>query len=54
VESLVIHPVTTTHHGLTDDERRRRGIVDGLVRLSVGLEDTTDLIADIERPLDPK
>jgi cystathionine gamma-synthase len=53
VESLVTQPVTTTHHGLTHDERQRRGIGDGLVRLSVGLEDTTDLIADIERALDP-
>lgn len=54
VESLVTQPVTTTHHGLTDDERRRRGIVGGLVRLSIGLEDAADLIADIERALDAR
>ena len=54
VESLVTQPVTTTHHGLTDDERLRRGIVGGLVRLSVGLEDVADLIADLERALDAR
>jgi len=51
VESLATQPVTTTHHGLTPDERRRRGIVDGLVRLSIGLEDTADLIADLQQAL---
>ena len=51
VESLVTRPVTTTHHGMDEAERRRRGIVDGLVRLSVGLEDPEDLIADLEAAL---
>ena len=51
VESLVTQPITTTHHGLTPTERGRRGIVDGMVRLSVGLEDTDDLIADLEQAL---
>lgn len=51
VESLVTQPVTTTHHGLSDDERARRGIVGGLVRLSVGLEDAGDLIADLDQAL---
>ena len=51
VESLVTQPVTTTHHGLTEDERARRGIVGGLVRLSVGLEDPEDLIDDLDRAL---
>lgn len=36
VESLATQPITTTHHGLTLEERARRGIVDGMVRLSVG------------------
>ncbi len=52
VESLVTQPITTTHHGLTPEERARRGIVDGMVRLSVGLEDAEDLIADLKQALD--
>lgn len=51
VESLVTQPVTTTHHGMKDDDRQRRGIVGGLVRLSVGLEDAEDLIRDLKRAL---
>jgi cystathionine gamma-synthase/methionine-gamma-lyase len=52
VESLVTQPITTTHHGLTPEERQRRGIVDGLVRLSIGLEEAEDLIADLRQALD--
>ena len=51
VESLATQPVTTTHQGLTDEERTRRGIVGGLVRLSIGLEDAEDLIADLDQAL---
>jgi cystathionine gamma-synthase/methionine-gamma-lyase len=51
VESLVTQPVTTTHHGLTEDERARRGIVGGLVRLSIGLEEPEDLIDDLDHAL---
>ncbi len=51
-ESLVTQPVTTTHHGLTPDERRRRGITDQMLRLSIGLEDPADLIADLRQALD--
>lgn len=49
VESLVTQPITTTHHGMTAEERARRGIVDGLVRLSCGLEDADDLVADLRQ-----
>jgi len=52
VESLVTQPVTTSHHDLDPAERRRRGIVDGLVRISCGLEDTEDLVADLQRALE--
>ena len=45
VESLITHPVTMTHADIDEAERRRVGISDGLVRLSVGLEDADDLIA---------
>ena len=51
VDSLVTQPVTTTHHGLPPEERQRRGISDGLVRLSIGLEDTDDLWADLSQAL---
>ena len=50
-ESLVTQPCTTTHHGLTPEERARRGISDAMLRLSVGLEDPEDLIADLEQAL---
>jgi len=51
VESLATMPVTTTHHGLSAEERARRGINDSMIRLSVGLEDPADLIADLEQAL---
>ena len=44
VESLITHPVTMTHADVEPEERARVGIIDGLVRASVGLEDTEDLI----------
>lgn len=52
VESLITHPVTMTHAAIPRDERIAAGITDGLVRLSVGLEDAEDLIADLERALE--
>jgi len=50
-KSLVIHPASTTHQQLTDDELRAGGIVPEMIRLSVGLEDPEDLIWDLERGL---
>jgi cystathionine beta-lyase/cystathionine gamma-synthase len=52
VESLVTHPVTMTHAGIPREERMRIGILDGLVRLSVGLEDPADLIDDLAEALE--
>lgn len=52
VESLVTQPITTTHHGMDPVERKRRGILDGMVRLSIGLEDSEDLIEDLRKALD--
>lgn len=46
-KSLICHPWTTTHQRLSADEKRRMGIGDGLLRLSVGLEDAADLIDDL-------
>jgi cystathionine beta-lyase/cystathionine gamma-synthase len=52
VESLITHPVTMTHAAIPAEERVKAGITDGLVRLSVGLEDVEDLIADLDAALD--
>jgi cystathionine gamma-lyase len=52
VESLVTHPVTMTHAAVPRDERMAAGITDGLVRLSVGLEDTEDLITALSEALE--
>ena len=52
VETLVCHPKTTTHSGLTADEMELAGIGDGLVRISVGIEDWRDLAADFEQALE--
>ena len=49
--STITHPATTTHHRLSDEERDKAGIDDGLVRLSVGFEDVEDLQADLARGL---
>ena len=49
VETLVSHPATMTHASVPAEERQRLGITDGLVRLSVGIEDVDDLIADLEK-----
>lgn len=48
VESLINHPATMTHASIPEDVRRERGIGDGLIRLSVGIEHIDDLIADLE------
>ena len=52
VESLISHPATMTHASVTPELRLELGITDGLVRLSCGVEDTSDLLADLERALD--
>jgi len=52
VESLITHPVTMTHAAVEAAERQRVGIIDGLVRLSVGLEDTDDLVNALGAALD--
>ena len=51
LESLITHPVTMTHADVEAAERKRVGITDGLVRLSVGLEDAEDLIAALDKAL---
>jgi len=49
VETLISHPATMTHASVPAEERARMGITDGLVRISVGIEDVEDLIADLDR-----
>ena len=51
VESLITHPVTMTHAAVEKAERERVGIIDGLVRLSVGLEDAEDLLEALDKAL---
>ncbi len=51
IESLVTHPVTMTHADVEPAERQRVGILDGLIRISVGLEDAEDLVAALEAAL---
>jgi O-acetylhomoserine (thiol)-lyase len=50
-KSLVIHPATTTHYRMSDEDLRKAGITAGTVRLSIGLEDPQDLIDDLDRAL---
>lgn len=51
VESLIGHPATMTHAAIPKAEREKTGVVDSLIRLSVGVEDADDLIADLEQAL---
>jgi cystathionine beta-lyase/cystathionine gamma-synthase len=51
VESLACHPTTMTHAAFPPEERLRRGITEGTIRLSVGIEDVDDLKADIDQAL---
>jgi cystathionine beta-lyase/cystathionine gamma-synthase len=51
VESLINHPATMTHASIPREERIKNGLSDGLIRLSVGIEDAEDLIADLENAL---
>ena len=53
VRSLIIHPASTTHRQLTDEQRAAAGAGDDVVRLSVGLEDAADIIADLDQALAP-
>ena len=51
VESLISHSATTTHAAVPQQERERIGITEGLVRISVGIEDIADILADLDRAL---
>ena len=49
VESLVQHPASMTHSGMSPEARATAGITDGLVRISVGIEDVDEIIADLDQ-----
>ena len=51
VESLAGHPATMSHGALSSEERARLGVTDNLVRLSVGIEDSEDLLEDLDQGL---
>jgi cystathionine gamma-synthase len=51
VESLVAHPASMTHASMTPEARRRAGITDGVIRLSIGIEEPEDLVADLDETL---
>ncbi|MCS7052615.1 MAG: PLP-dependent aspartate aminotransferase family protein, partial [Ignavibacterium sp.] len=51
VESLIQHPASMTHFSMGKEAREAAGITDGLVRISVGIENVDDLIADLEQAL---
>ncbi|HLO14275.1 MAG TPA: PLP-dependent aspartate aminotransferase family protein [Anaerolineales bacterium] len=51
IYSLILHPATSSHRSLTAEERRRIGISDGLVRLSMGIESAEDILADLDSAL---
>ncbi|MBT3910445.1 MAG: O-succinylhomoserine sulfhydrylase, partial [Rhodospirillaceae bacterium] len=50
-KSLTTHPATTTHQRLSEEDRAHLGITDGMIRLSVGLEDCEDLLEDLDQAL---
>jgi cystathionine gamma-lyase/cystathionine beta-lyase/cystathionine gamma-lyase/homocysteine desulfhydrase len=52
VETLISHPATMTHASIPEEERTRLGVTPGLVRISVGIEDAADLIADLDQALE--
>jgi cystathionine gamma-lyase len=52
VETMITHPATMTHVDVPKEERYARGLTDGLVRLSVGIEDPEDIVADLEQALE--
>jgi cystathionine beta-lyase len=51
VESLINHPASMTHASIPKEDRLKSGLVDSLIRLSVGVEDVEDLLADLEEAL---
>ncbi|MBC7424864.1 MAG: PLP-dependent transferase, partial [Ferruginibacter sp.] len=51
VDTLVSHPASMSHKGLSKEERERFGITDGLIRFSTGIENVADILTDLEQAL---
>ena len=51
-KTLIIHPASTTHQQLTDEQKQASGVTDDLMRLSVGLEDTDHIIEDLDQAIE--
>jgi methionine-gamma-lyase len=51
-DTLLCHPASMTHAGVPREDRIRYGITDGLIRMSVGMENITDILADLDQALD--
>jgi methionine-gamma-lyase len=51
VDTLISHPATMTHYGVSKEEREKFGITDGLIRMSVGIENVADILNDLEQAL---
>ncbi|MBQ7070590.1 MAG: PLP-dependent transferase, partial [Ruminococcus sp.] len=51
VESLVCHPSSMTHASIPEEIRKKVGITDGLIRLSIGIEDIDDILADLDKAI---
>lgn len=52
VDTLIMHPATSSHLNIPEEDRIREGVTDGLLRMSIGVEDTSDLLKDIQQALD--
>ncbi|MFT3936377.1 MAG: PLP-dependent transferase [Chitinophagaceae bacterium] len=51
VDTLISHPASMSHFGVTKEEREKFGITDGLIRMSIGIENIQDILADLEQAL---
>ena len=51
-KSLIIHPASTTHQQLSAEEQKTAGLSDNFIRLSIGIEDVDDIIADLKQAID--
>ena len=51
VKSLIVHPASSTHFGISSEEREKAGVHDDTLRLSIGIEDVQDLINDLKQAL---
>ena len=49
VDTLISHPASMTHYGVSREEREKFGITDGLIRMSVGIENVADILNDLEQ-----